>query len=93
MLVQRVAMPASRVESWTVLGGDDAPVGPIERYLAYLSAIEPACAVPGCVRPERKRGMCLSHRQRWMAAGKPDIGEFVGRPGPTGTGTAPWDLV
>jgi len=41
MHVQRVAMPASRTESWTVLGDDDIPVGPVERYLAYLT-----CAVP-----------------------------------------------
>lgn len=40
MHVQRVAVPAARVESWTVLGGDDAPVGPIERFLAYLTDIE-----------------------------------------------------
>src|ERR1017187_4580349 len=40
MRVQRVALPGSRVESWTVLGGDDLPVEPVERYLAYLSAIE-----------------------------------------------------
>lgn len=40
MHVQRVAMPASRVPSWTVLGDDDIPVEPIERYLAYLSDIE-----------------------------------------------------
>ena len=40
MLVQRVVMPASRVESWTVLGDDDIPVGPIERYLSYLTAID-----------------------------------------------------
>ena len=39
MRVQRVAMPASRAESWTVLGDDDIPVGPVERYLAYLTAI------------------------------------------------------
>jgi hypothetical protein len=31
MLVQRVLMPASSLESWTVLGDDDVPV---ERYLA-----------------------------------------------------------
>jgi len=37
MHVQRVAVPGSRVESWTVLGDDDVPV---ERYLAYLTAIE-----------------------------------------------------
>jgi integrase/recombinase XerD len=40
MLVQRVVMPASAVESWTVLGDDDVPVEPVERYLAYLSDIE-----------------------------------------------------
>jgi hypothetical protein len=37
MQVQRVATPTSRVESWTVLGDDDIPIGPIERFLAYLS--------------------------------------------------------
>ena len=39
MLVQRVLLPATRRESWTVLG-DDGPVRPIERYLAYLTDIE-----------------------------------------------------
>jgi hypothetical protein len=39
MLVQRVLMPASSLESWTVLG-DGGPVEPIERYLAYLTDIE-----------------------------------------------------
>lgn len=40
MLVQRVMMPASSLESWTVLGDDGLPVGPVERYLAYLTDIE-----------------------------------------------------
>ena len=40
MLVQRVAMLATRVESWTVLGDDDVPIQPVERYLAYLSDVE-----------------------------------------------------
>jgi hypothetical protein len=39
MLVQRVLPPTARRESWTVLG-DDGPVQPIERYLAYLTDIE-----------------------------------------------------
>lgn len=39
MLVQRVLSPATRRESWTVLG-DDGPVAPIERYLAYMTDIE-----------------------------------------------------
>jgi hypothetical protein len=32
--------PVSPFESWTVLGDDDVPVAPIERYLAYLSDVE-----------------------------------------------------
>src|SRR5258706_1235578 len=40
MQVQRVAVPGSRVESWTVLGDDGVPIGPVERYLAFLTAVE-----------------------------------------------------
>src|ERR1035438_7831751 len=40
MRVQRVAMPWSGLESWTVLGDDDIPVGPAEGWLAYLTNIE-----------------------------------------------------
>ena len=39
MLVQRVVMPVSSLESWTVLGEEGGPVEPIERYLAYLPRI------------------------------------------------------
>ena len=40
MLVQPVVMPGSGALSWTVLGNDDVPVGPVERFLAYLTDIE-----------------------------------------------------
>jgi integrase/recombinase XerD len=40
VLVQRVLMPGSGGESWTLLGDDGEVVEPAERYLAYLSAIE-----------------------------------------------------
>ena len=40
MLVARVVMPDSRRESWTVLGPDGVPVGPVERYLAFLTDVE-----------------------------------------------------
>ena len=39
-MLQRVVMPVTGVESWTVLGDDGAVVAPAERYLAYLSALE-----------------------------------------------------
>lgn len=37
MRVQRVLMPDSEAGSWTVLGDDQVPVAPIERYLACLA--------------------------------------------------------
>ena len=40
MRVQRVLMPGSEAESWTVLGDDQVPVEPVERFLAYLASIE-----------------------------------------------------
>ena len=40
MLVARVVSSVSSRESWTVLGEDDRPVDPVERYLAYLTGIE-----------------------------------------------------
>jgi hypothetical protein len=54
-VVQRVVMPVTGVESWTVLGDDGAVVAPAERYLAYLSALERspntvrACGQPAAV--------------------------------------------
>ena len=39
MLVQPVVMPGSGALSWTVLGNDDVPVGPVERFLSYLTDI------------------------------------------------------
>ncbi len=40
MRVQRVVMPGSGRESWTLLGDDLRPVEPVERFLAYLAAAE-----------------------------------------------------
>lgn len=40
MRVHRVLMPGSTTESWTLLGEDLRPVGQVESFLAYLSAIE-----------------------------------------------------
>ena len=39
MLVQLVVFPASGTLSWTVLGDDDVPVVPVDRFLAYLTDI------------------------------------------------------
>ncbi len=40
MRVQRLVMPVTGVESWTLMGDDAGPVDAAERYLAHLSAIE-----------------------------------------------------
>lgn len=40
MRVQRVLAPDSGAESWTLLGSDLRPVGPVESFLAFLSAVE-----------------------------------------------------
>src|SRR5713101_6990429 len=39
MLVHPVAIPGSGTRSWTVLGDDDVPVVPVDRFLAYLTDI------------------------------------------------------
>jgi site-specific recombinase XerD len=79
MHVQRVAMPASRVESWTVLGDDDIPIGPIERYLSYLTDIERS---PNTVRAYahdlKDYWAFLAGRDLdWRKARLDDIGEYV----------------
>jgi hypothetical protein len=39
MRVQRVLMPGSEAESWTLLGDDQVPLEPVERFLAYLASV------------------------------------------------------
>ena len=41
MLVHPVAVPGSGTRSWTVLGDDDVPVVPVDRFLAYLDRHRP----------------------------------------------------
>src|SRR6266567_1825965 len=40
MRVQRVLMPGSGAESWTLLGNDQVPLEPVERFLGYLASAE-----------------------------------------------------
>lgn len=39
MFVQRVVLPDSRHESWTVVGDDAVPIEPVERYLAFMTDV------------------------------------------------------
>jgi site-specific recombinase XerD len=78
-LVQKVAQPGSRVESWTVLGEDDIPVEPVERYLSYLSAIERSPNTVKAYAHDLKDFFCfLADRDLdWREVRLDDIGEFV----------------
>ena len=79
MLVQRVLMPVSGRESWTLLGDDGEVVQPAERYLACLAAIERS--------PNTVRAYAVSLKLwfeflqltavRWDQAGVEDVARFV----------------
>jgi integrase/recombinase XerD len=79
MFVQRVATPASGVESWTVLGDDDSPVEPIERYLSYLTDIERSPnTVKAYAHDLKDYWDFLVHcGLDWREVRLEDIGEFV----------------
>jgi integrase/recombinase XerD len=79
MRVQRVLMPGSEAESWTVLGDDQVPVEPVERFLGYLTSVEKS---PNTVRAYAHDlkdwftflGGCGLD---WREVRLEDIGEFV----------------
>jgi integrase/recombinase XerD len=79
MHVQRVAIPSSRVESWTVLGDDDTPIEPIERYLAYLTDIERSPNTVKAYAHDLKDywAFLTFHSLDWRAVRLEDIGEYV----------------
>ena len=79
MRVQRLVMPVTGAESWTVVDDELAPVEPAERFLAHLAAIERS---PGTVKAYahslRLWFVFLASRELgWERAGVEDISEFV----------------
>jgi site-specific recombinase XerD len=79
MLVQRVVMPASPVESWTVLGDDAVPVEPVERYLAYLTDIERSPNTVKAYAHDLKDWFSFLAMRGldWREVRLEDVGEFV----------------
>jgi integrase/recombinase XerD len=79
MRVQRVLMPGSRFESWTVLGDDHVPVEPVERFLGYLSSIERSPNTVKAYAHDLKDWFTfLAGRDRgWQAATLEDVAGFV----------------
>lgn len=79
MHVRRVAMPAWRAGSWTVLGEDGVPVEPVERFLAYLTDIERSPnTVKAYAHDLKDYWVFLAHRGLdWREVRLEDIGEYV----------------
>lgn len=79
MHVQRVAIPGSGIESWTVLGDDDAPIEPVERYLAFLTDVDRSPnTVKAYAHDLKDYWTFLTTRDLgWREARLEDIGEYV----------------
>src|SRR5487761_767320 len=79
MLVHPVAVPGSGTRSWTVLGDDDVPVVPVDRFLAYLTDIGRSLnTVKAYSHDLRDYWEFISFRGLdWREARLDDIGEFV----------------
>src|SRR6266581_6117182 len=79
MQVQRVEMAAAGTESWTVLGDDDVPVGPVERYLAYLTDIERSPNTVKAYAHDLKDWLVFLDQRGldWREVRLKDLGEFV----------------
>ena len=79
MRVQRVLMPGSGEESWTLLGDDHVPVEPVERFLSCLASAEKS---PNTVKAYAHDlqdwfTYLAGHRLDWRAATLEDVAGFV----------------
>lgn len=79
MRVQRVLMPGTGFESWTVLGDDLVPVEPVERFLSYLASIEKSPNTIKAYAHDLKDWLTYldRHGVDWRAAGLEDVAGFV----------------
>ena len=79
MLVHPVVIPGSGTRSWTVLGDDDVPVDPVDRFLAYLSDIGRSPNTVKAYAHDLKDFWCFIGLcgLDWREARLEDVGEFV----------------
>ena len=79
MLVHPVVIPGSGTRSWTVLGDDDVPVVPVDRFLAYLTDIgRSPNTVKAYAHDLKDYWSFISFRSLdWREARLEDVGEFV----------------
>src|ERR1700746_2601601 len=79
MLGHQVVIPGSGMRSWTVLGDDDVPVVPVDRFLAYLTDIgRSPNTVKAYSHDLKDYWEFISFRSLdWREARLEDVGEFV----------------
>jgi integrase/recombinase XerD len=79
MLVHPVVVPGSGTRSWTVLGDDDVPVVPVDRFLAYLTGIGRSPNTVKAYAHDLKDYWCFIGFRGldWREARLEDVGEFV----------------
>ena len=79
MRVQRVVMPDSGRESWTLLGDDLRPVEPVERFLAYLASVEKSPNTIKAYAHDLKDWLTYlaGHGVGWQSATLEDVAGFV----------------
>ena len=79
MFVQAVMVPGSGVPSWTVFGDDDVVVGPVDRFLGYLTDIGRSPNTVKAYAHDLKDywGFLGFRGLDWREARLEDVGEFV----------------
>ena len=79
MRVQRVVMPETEFESWTVLGDDQLPIQPVERFLAYLASIEKSPNTIKAYAHDLKDWFVYlaGHGRDWRSVTLEDVAGFV----------------
>jgi integrase/recombinase XerD len=79
MLVHPVVIPGSGTRSWTVLGDDDVPVVPVDRFLAYLTDIGRSPNTVKAYAHDLKDywSFICFRGLGWREARLEDVGEFV----------------
>ena len=79
MLVHPVVFPGSGTRSWTVLGDDDVPVVPVDRFLAHLTDIGRSPNTVKAYAHDLKDYWCFIGFRGldWREARLEDVGEFV----------------
>lgn len=79
MFVQRVAGAGSRPESWAVIADDGVPVGPVDRFLGYLTDVERSPNTVKAYAHDLKDWFSfLSGRGLdWQEVRLEDVGDFV----------------